>query len=174
MQTVAAQNFGRVGRGRYNQICQIVTKAEPAAKQRRQYIRADKGMPEIQLGRVTVPNDFFAPCPGAQGCQDGAGQNGVDMYGIGAGLPAGNHLHPGALQGGALVVGCLPDAAFIDKAQGTRINMYPHSYLQSPKMFCATAVKPMLYRAMEAGLHSRMMAVYSCQRIEVVPAKKQR
>ena len=78
--------------------------------------------------------------------------------------------------GRPLVFGCLPYPAFADQRQRAAINMYgAHGvHLQSPSKFCATTVKPRLYSAMDAGLHSRMMAAYSRQPMRVVPARKQR
>ena len=103
-------------------------------------------------------------------------QHRVDVHHPGAAVPGGNDPHTDAFQRRVLVFGGLPYPAFADQRQRTAVNMYrAHgAHLQRPSKFCATMVSPRLYRAMDIGLHSRMMAVYSRQPMRVVPAKKHR
>ena len=98
------------------------------------------------------------------------------MYHLGTTVPISDDVYADAFQRRPLVFGCLPYPAFADQRQRAAINMYgAHGvHLQSPSKFCATTVRPRLYSAMDAGLHSRMMAAYSRQPMRVVPARKQR
>ena len=95
-------------------------------------------------------------------------------------LPAFGHGNAGLLQHGFLVIKRLAHAAASHQFQRTIVQMHAHDrYLHSPQQLLeqkrtVERCVPRLYSAMEKGLHSRMMAVYSFQLISVVPARKQR
>ena len=124
---------------------------------------------------MAVIDHRFAPQAGAQRGEHRVGQHGVDVHRVGVALPAFGHGDAGLLQHGFLVIKRLAHAAASHQFQRTIVQMHAHDrYLHSPSSCWNKSVRPRLYSAMEKGLHSRMMAVYSFQLISVVPARKQR